>query len=385
LVLLVGSGLMIRTFQALQHVDPGFSSAHQVETLRISIPDTQVKEREAVLRTEEEILRKIEGLAGVSAVAMTNALPMEAGAQNPIYVEGQTLQEGSIPPIRRFRFFSPGYVSVIGSRLVAGRDLTWTELYNQTPVAMVSENMARELWHDPRAAIGKRIRSTLNDDWREVIGVVADLRDDGIDHQAPTIVYWPLLRKNLGSSGTSVIRTGVFLIRTPRAGSMGLRRELQQAVASVNPNLPVADVKTLQSVYDRSLARTSFTLVLLAIAGSMALLLGLVGIYGVISYSVSQRTREIGIRIALGAPLQDVRRMFVRHGLTLSGIGAVCGLAAALALTRLMKSLLYEVSTADPMTYAAVSAGLILAAALASYLPARRATKVDPVDALRAD
>ena len=161
--------------------------------------------------------------------------------------------------------------------------------------------------------------------------------------------------------------------------------ELRQAVWSVNPNLPLADVKTLQSVYDRSLARTTFTLLMLAIAGAMALLLGVIGIYGVISYSVSQRTREIGIRLALGAPLPEVTRMFVRHGLVLSAIGAACGLIAAFALTRLMKALLYDVSPADPLTYVAVSAGLIFAAMLASYLPARRATSIDPMDALRAE
>src|SRR6185369_11520546 len=144
--------------------------------------------------------------------------------------------------------------------------------------------------------------------------------------------------------------------------------ELQQAVASVNPNLPVTDVKTLESVYDRSLARASFTLVLLAISGGMALLLGVVGIYGVISYSVAQRTREIGIRLALGAPLSEVTGMFVRHGLVLSAIGAACGLGAAFALTRLMKSLLFEVSAADPLTYGAVSVVLIAAAIVASYL-----------------
>ncbi len=153
----------------------------------------------------------------------------------------------------------------------------------------------------------------------------------------------------------------------------------------MNANLPLADMKTLQSLYDRSLARTSFTLMMLAIAGAMALLLGVVGIYGVISYSVSQRTREIGIRLALGAPLAQVTGMFVRHGLVLSAIGAACGLTAAFAVTRLMKSLLYNVSPADPLTYAAVSAGLIFAAMLASYLPARRATTIDPIDALRAE
>jgi len=166
---------------------------------------------------------------------------------------------------------------------------------------------------------------------------------------------------------------------------LGLRQELQQAVAAVNSTLPVGDVKTLESVYDRSLARITLTLILLAIAGGMALLLGVIGIYGVIAYSVSQRTREIGIRLALGAPLTNLTMMFVRYGLLLSGIGAACGLLAAVALTRFMKSVLYNVNPLDPATYAAVAAGLILIAALASYLPARRATRVDPAQTLRAE
>lgn len=281
----------------------------------------------------------------------------------------------------------------MGSRLIAGREPTWTETYNQSPVAMVSENMARELWSDPRAALGKRIRSTTEEEWRQVIGVVADLRDDGVDQKAPATAYWPLLRKHVGNAEPflhggpprSAHRTVSFVIRTPRAGSMGFRRELQRAVAAVNPTLPVVDLKTLGSVYDRSLARTTFTLVLLAIASGMALLLGVIGIYGVISYSVSQRTREIGIRLALGAPVQGVTTMFVRYGLVLSSIGAACGLTAALALTRLMKAVLYDVSPADPFTYGAVSAGLIVAAALASYVPARRAARIDPAQTLRAD
>jgi predicted lysophospholipase L1 biosynthesis ABC-type transport system permease subunit len=226
-----------------------------------------------------------------------------------------------------------------------------------------------------------------------VVGVVEDLRDDGVDRKAPAIAYWPMLRKHFGNAEPfmhggpprSAHRTVAFLIRTPRAGSAGLRHELQRAVASVNPSLPVMDMKTLGSVYDRSLDRTTFTLVLLAIASGMALLLGVIGIYGVISYSVSQRTREIGIRLALGAPVRGVTTMFVRYGLVLSGIGAACGLTAALALTRLMKTVLYDVSPADPFTYGAVSAGLIVATALASYLPARRAARVDPAQTLRAE
>jgi predicted permease len=385
LILLVSSGLMIRTFQALRHVDPGFSNAHAVQTFRISIPATQVKEPERVLRMEQEILNRIAALPGVSSVAMTNVLPLQGGSNDPIYADDRTYREGQIPPIRRYKFVSPDYVSAMGSRLIAGREITWTETYNHRNVTLVPENLARELWRDPRAAIGKRIRSTLKDEWSEVIGVVANLHDNGVDQNAPTIVYWPLLQKNAEGGSISVRRSLAYVIRSPRAGSTGLMQEVRQTVSSVNPSLPVAEVRTLETIYDRSLARTSFTLVLLAIAGGMALLLGVIGIYGVVSYSVAQRTREIGIRLALGAPLQGVTGMFVRHGLVLSGVGAVCGLTAAFAVTRLMKSLLFDVSPADPLTYVAVSAGLILAAMIASYLPARRATAIDPVETLRAE
>jgi putative ABC transport system permease protein len=385
LVLLVSSGLMIRTFQALRHVEPGFSGAPEVQTVAIAIPATHVRDPELVLRMEEAILRKIEAIGGVSSVAITNALPMGGGSNDPIYAEDREYREGSLPPIRRHKYISPGYVSAVGSRLIAGRDLTWAETYNQLPVALVSENLARELWRDPRAALGKRIRSTLKNEWREVIGVVADLRDDGVDRKAAKIAYWPLLQRNAGGRAINVRRSVTFVIRTPRAGSTGLMQQVRQAIWSVNPNLPLANVRTLQAVYDRSLARTSFTLVLLAIAGGMALLLGIVGIYGVIAYSVSQRTREIGIRLALGAPLREVTGMFVRHGLRLSGIGAACGLTAAFLFARLMKAVLFDVSPADPLTYLAASGCLILAAAAASYLPARRAATVDPVEALRAE
>lgn len=385
LVLLVASGLMVRTSQALRQVDPGFSGAAEVETLRISIPETQVKDEELAIRTEEAILHKIESVPGVSRAAVASTRPLEGGMNDPVIAEGQADQAGQIPPVRRFKWISPGYFAATGARLVAGRDLTWAETYGRTPVALVSENLAREWWGDPRSAIGKRIRPRLKDDWREVIGVVADLRDDGINQKAPAIVYWPLLQNHFEGAATWAVRNVALVIRTPRAGSSALLSELQKAVFSVNPNLPVTDVKTLQSEYDRSLARTSLTLALLAIAGGMALLLSVVGLYGVISYSVSQRTREIGIRIALGAPLQRVIGMFVRHGLVLACAGVVCGLAGAVVLARLMKSLLYNVSPFDPLTFVGVAAGLILASISASYLSARVASTVDPAIALRSE
>jgi hypothetical protein len=249
----------------------------------------------------------------------------------------------------------------------------------------MTENTARAMWGSAQAAIGKRIRVNLRDDWCEVIGVVADEHTDGVDANAPTIVYWPLFQKNFEATGTNIQRSIAFVIRTARAGSIALRDELRNAIWSINPNVPLANVQTVQDLYAHSLARTSLALVILAIAAGMALLLGIVGIYGLISYSVSQRTREIGIRLALGAPIGQVTTAFVRGGLILSAIGCACGLGAALVLAPLMKSLLFSVSSSDPLTYAATSASLITAAALASYLPARRATKVDPVEALRAE
>jgi ABC-type antimicrobial peptide transport system permease subunit len=215
--------------------------------------------------------------------------------------------------------------------------------------------------------------------------VAADVRDDGAQKPAPAFVYWPAMMEQFWGSKPNVIRGGVFLVRTSRAATESLLTESRSAIWSVIANLPVYQVRTLEDLNAQSMARTSFTLVLLAVAGAMALVLGVVGIYGVIAYAVSQRTREIGIRIALGAPAGGLQRMFVGQGLVLAGIGAGVGLTAAVGLTRLMKTLLFGVEALDPATYAIVSAVLIAAAALASYVPARRATRVHPTEALRAE
>jgi predicted permease len=385
-VLLISSGLMIRTFQMLRQVQPGFRNGDQLQTVRVFIPGSQVKEPERVLTMLQEMQRKLAAIPGVTAVAMANSVPTDQNnSTDLLYAEDRTYREGQLPPLRKFKFAAPGFFEAMGTRLVAGRDFNWTEIQGRRPVAIVSENLARELWRDPRAALGKRIREGMNDPWREVVGVTEDVRHDGPDQKAPTIVYWPILMNTFWGNDVLVQRGVAYVIRTPRAGSESFLKEVREAMWSVNRDLPLARIRTVADLYRQSMARSSFTLVMLAIAGGMALLLGVVGIYGVISYSVSQRTREIGIRIALGAQRSTLKAMVVRNGLLLASIGVVIGLGAAAGLTRFLASLLYDVSALDPLTYCAVALGLLVAAAMASYVPAHRASGVDPVDALRTE
>jgi predicted permease len=343
------------------------------------------------MRMQHEILDKLAAIPGVTSVGFASRAPLESflgGAGNPIYAEDKTLAEGPVPPIRQIRRTAPGYFRTMGTRVVAGRDFTWTDLYDGRRVAIVSENLAREWWGAPGAALGKRIREGgAADPWREIVGVVENVSDDGVHVKPPEFAYWPALMDRYiwgGDNGFAVV-SGMFAIRSNRTGTESLLTEAQQAIWSVNGRQPVFLVTTLETLYDQSMARTSFTLVMLAIAGAMALALGIVGIYGVIAYVVSQRTREIGIRAALGADPRQVEKMFLLHGLALSAAGAAVGLVAAMALGRLMSSLLYGVGPMDAVAYVAAVAVTIAAAALASYLPARRAAAIDPIETLKAE
>jgi hypothetical protein len=263
----------------------------------------------------------------------------------------------------------------MGNGLMAGRDLTWTDIDEQRPVVLVSENLAREYWGKPAQAIGKRIKEGRGGaPWLEIVGVVGNERDDGLNLPAPAIVYAPM--------GTSPPGMN-YLVRSSRVASPGLIRELQQAVWSVIPTVPLARVRTLEEIEAKSMAQTSFAMVMLAIAASGALLLALVGIYGVVSYIVAERTREIGIRMALGAEGGDVRGLFVRHGVVLAITGMVLGVGAAVLLTPVMSALLYGVAPTDPITYAGVAIALGGVTLLATYLPARRASLMTPIKALR--
>jgi predicted permease len=303
-----------------------------------------------------------------------------------VVVEGRPSAPGQAPPPRRYKLVSPGYFETMGTRIVAGRDLTWADIEAGGRVALVSEDFARELGPEPKDALGKRIRTANDSDaWREVIGVVQSVKEDALYREAPTLIYWPALMENAFGASAFAFPPVAFVVRSDRTGTASLVNEIRKAVWSVNADAPIALERTMQDLYAGSLARTSFALVMLGIAGSMALALSLIGIYGVIAYVVAQRSREIGIRIALGAERRDVRVMFVRQGLALSAVGVAIGLVAALAVTRLMSSLLFGIESTDVATYVAALGVILAAAALASYLPARRASAIDPMETLNTE
>jgi hypothetical protein len=289
-------------------------------------------------------------------------------------------------PLRPFKFVSPDFFRTSGTRLIAGRDYTWSDLDALRPVAIVSRALAVELFGSPGAALGQRIRPDPNASWRQVVGVAEDVREFGAHLPAATTAYWPSRMEGANPAVPAQVSRGVALaVRSPRAGDAALIDAIRARVSSVSSALPITVVRTMQEVYDASMAQTSFVLVMLGIAAFMALTLGLVGIYGVVAYAVARRTREVGVRMALGAQQRELRRMFLRQALFLTGVGVAIGLGAAAGVTRVLASLLFEVRPVDPLTYASVALLLTTATLLASYVPARRASNLNPVTALRAD
>lgn len=383
-VLLICSGLMIRTFRVLTRVNPGFVRPAEIQTFRISIPPFEVPDNASVARIEQQIQDKVAAIPGVSSVAFSSAVPMDGDNRlDNVFVEDRPYEGGAPPPVRHLLFISPGYFHTLGIPLIAGRDLSWTDTHNRVPVALISEKLAREYWGAPADALGRRVRISTIDDWREIIGVVGDVHDEGVERPMRTTVYWPTLVANLQSMPLHASRYVTFAVRAPLAGSEGFMKQIRQAVWSVDANLPLASVRTLNYLYARSMARTSFTVVMLGVAGAMALILGTVGLYGVIAYSVSQRTGEIGVRMALGAQPRRILAQVVGGGMAIISVGLVLGIGGALVLTRLLSSMLFGVRPEDPLTYVVVVVLLGSVALVACYVPARRATRIDPMVALR--
>jgi predicted permease len=388
LVLLLSAGLMIRSFQALRSVEPGFTEPQHVQTFIISIPASMIAEPERVTRIQHEVLEKIVTIPGVSSAAFTTRVPMGSDRSSSGFAVEGVADDGRTPPNRQVKIVSPALFRTLGISLVAGRDFTWTDGYEKRPVAIVSENLARELFGSTAAALGRRVREYYDKraPWLEIVGVASNVHDDGADQPAPPTIYWPAQpdERLLSMSGYQSRRVTVA-VRTDRAGTQDLLNQVREAVWSVSATLPLAQLRTLDEVYRQSMARTSFTLVMLAIAGTMALLLSISGIYGVVAYAVSRRRREIGIRLALGAQAADIRRLFMQRGLVLGAVGVAIGLGSAAGVTRLMQALLFGIDPLDPITFAVTPVVLAGAAVLASYLPTRRAMALDPVETLRAE
>src|SRR5688572_4115997 len=398
LVLLVSSGLMIRSFQALRSVEPGFTEPDAVQTFSLFVPASQGTELnleggastaadEQLARTQQAIVDKVAAIPGVDSVAFTSYLSMDPDTSTRASdaLEGEGGDNPKLHVSRQFRFISPGLFGTMGTRLVAGVDFTWTDIYDRRDVAIVSENFARELWGSAQAALGKRLRNGKSA-WYQIVGVSEMIRDNGVDQPAPPMFFLPARHhpRIFGLPGY-LQRSVTVLIRTERAATQGFVEQMHEAVWSVNPLLPLAKVRTFGDVYDRSMGRTSFTLVMLAMAGAMAMLLGLGGIYGVVAYAVRLRRREIAIRMALGSQARAIEALFLRRGIAMAIAGVGIGIAGAAASTRVLESLLFGIRPLDPLTFMATPIVLVIAALLATYLPARRALAVDPAETLKSE
>ena len=383
LVLLIGAGLMVRSFRALREVDPGFHRPAEVLAFRIAIPYAEVPEPAQVPVVYQQLYDRLAAMPGVQSVGLSVVTMTGEGSGDALWVEDSPTPPEQLPPIRRIKWMAGAWFETLETPLLAGRSITWADVNNRLPVVVLTENLARAYWSDAAAALGKRVRISPQAPWQEVVGVVGNQLDDGVSAAPPHIVYFPIAVADFWGSPLFVQRSLDFALRMDGVNPKNRLAEIRQAVASVSRNLPIANVRTLDEVLSQSMARTSFTLVMLAIAAVVALVLGVVGIYGVVAYIVAQRTREIGVRLALGATRADIRRLVVRQGAVYAGVGTTLGLLAAVGLTRLMEALLFGVSAADPASYAAGAAVVAGVTVIASWLPAVRAASLDPNEALR--
>ena len=384
LVLLIGSMLMVRTFVAIRDVEPGFVDGSNVLTVRINIAEAVVPDPVTTARVHEQIRQGIASIPGVRHVAQTSSITMDgANRRDPVFVEGLIGEDGRWPPVRRMKWVAPGYYQTMGNPVVAGRDFTWPDILERREVAIISENLAREVFGGANAALGRRVRSSPTMAWREIVGVVGNEHDDGPMRPATPMVYWPFLQENYAPSRNTVERALVYAIRSDRVRDAGLLRDIQQATWAVNPAVPISRVETVDDVYRRATAQASFALVILAIASIVTLLLAVVGIYGVIAYVVAQNRTEVGIRLALGATGQDVIRLFMGRGLAVVALGLAIGTVAAAAGASALNAWLFGVDRLDLPVYAFAILILAVIGVLASWLPARQAASTTPGIILR--
>ncbi len=375
LMLLGGAGLLGRSFMKLTNVDPGFNPAHAT-IMRLSLPEKKYEKPEQQVAFADALIERLRGLPGVQAVGLTHTVPLLGDWVLGFNIEGRPPVDPSNLPNTNYYAITPDYFRAMGIPLVRGRIFTAQDNAQAPRVAIINETLARQFFpnEDP---IGKRINITNGPDtWREIVGIVGDIKQYGVDRETTSQSYEPFVQKP-----TTALN---FVVRTdgPAAALLGA---LRPAVYAVDKDQPVGTIRPLEEIVADSISRQRFAMVLLSVFSVVALVLAAVGIYGVMAYSVAQRTGEFGIRMALGAQQRDVLKLVLTQGGKLIGLGLLVGLIATLAAARALGSILFNTSAQDPLTLGAITVLLAVVALLACLLPASRATKVNPIEALRAE
>ena len=386
-LLMVGSGLLVKSFWHLKNVDPGFD-AESVLTLRLSLPDAPYDDQEKSVAFYQQLIDRVNEIPGVERAAAVSKLPLRPEGENHsgVLIEDRPVEPGSMPHVALSIVVGPDYFETMGIRLLEGRLIDRSDITAGTGAVVVNRAFAEHYWPG-ESAIGKQVWRGIAQDqeededfaWLPVVGVVDDVRNLSLDMEIRPIIYYAM------SGPSNNYRTSMSLVVKTTAAPTTLAPAIRDVVWSLDPNVPITGIETMERVLAEATSRAGFTMLMLGIAAAVALLLGAVGLYGVISYGVTQRRQEIGVRMALGAPAGRVRGMVVRQGAIVAGGGLAVGLVAALGLTRLMEALLFEVSPTDPPTFGLVVALLFVVSVIASWIPARRAASVDPAIALRAE
>ena len=383
LTLLIGAGLMIRSLWSLHGVDPGFEM-QSVATMSISVPAAKFADATQQTSFYEEVSRRVQTLPGVEAVGLVDDLPLSGGGSHqPIAIEGQPAVPMSEQPEVDVRVISAGYMSAMRTPIVRGRDFNDSDVMGRPAVALISQSMANRFWpnQDP---IGKHLTITFAPSAsREIIGIVKDVKLDALNETRPNATLYTPITQVYPEAGAAWRSFGMTLVARAEGNPNNLVTSIKNAIHQIDPDRPVLDVKTMEDVVAESLSPQRFNMLLLAAFAGLALLLAAVGIYSVLAYAVRHRVREIGLRMALGAQIGDVLRLVVVEGMKPTMVGLVIGILGALALGRVLSSMIFGVSIRDVTTYASVSVLMVGAALFASLIPAWHATKVDSIRSLR--
>lgn len=379
LVLLIGAGLLVKSFQRLQVVNPGFEPA-KLMTMRVALPESKYDTLAKSQAFFEQLFQRVEVHPEVESIGAINLLPFGGGGGDRSFsIEGQQIPEGQPRPDEQVRFVSAGYFKAMGIPLLKGRDLTNHDVASSTPVIIINQATANKFWPGGDA-LGKRIFfSRREPKMYEIVGIVGNVKHRGLDLEDRPEIYIPAFQPLFAGAHIPPM----YLVIRTKGEPDSVTALLRNEVAAIDPDQPLSSVLTMQQRISESVAPRRFNMFLLSLFAGLAVLLASVGIYGIMAFSVTQRTHEIGVRVALGARGSDVFRMVLRKGFSLAGIGVVLGLAIAFGTTRLLSSLLFGVSATDPWIFVIDALLLIAVALVACYVPARRATRIDPLEALR--